>query len=127
MTPDERGTRATTGSVVGGEALVAAQDAMANETYVFRLYVTGTTPKSLRAITNLKKFCDEFFPGRSQVEVIDMYEEPERASQAQVVVSPTLVKDAPLPIRRLLGDLSDRQHLMAALAILVKPEEEHAA
>src|SRR5512140_3677378 len=77
-----------------------------NATYVLRLYVTGTTARSVRAIANMKKICDEHLPGRYRLEVIDLYQQPELAQMQQIVAAPTLVKELPLPVRRVLGDMS---------------------
>jgi circadian clock protein KaiB len=88
--------------------------------YVLRLYVTGTSPQSTRAIENIKRLCELYLPGRYELSVIDLYQQPGQAEEAQIVVAPTLVKSLPLPIRRLLGDLSDTKRVLLALDI---PEE----
>lgn len=87
---------------------------------VLRLYVTGSSPRSLRAVANLKQFVDELLEGTAQLDVIDIYQDPEAAKKAQIVASPTLIKEHPLPIQRVLGDLSDRRKLAAVLAIDVE-------
>lgn len=83
--------------------------------YRFRLYVTGQTPRSLTSIRNLKTILDEFLPGRFDLEVIDIYQRPERAREAQIIAAPTLVKSLPLPMRRLIGDLSNRNAVLLSL------------
>lgn len=85
--------------------------------YLLRLYVTGATEKSAQAIANLRRLCDRHLAGRYELEVIDVYQEPLLALEGRIVAAPTLVKSAPLPVRRIIGDLSDREKLFAALDI----------
>lgn len=80
-----------------------------------RLYVAGSTPRSLRAVENLQRLCDELIPGAHDIEVIDLLEEPTRARQDDVVAIPTLVRRAPGPPRRVIGDLADRDLVVAHL------------
>jgi circadian clock protein KaiB len=82
-----------------------------------RLYVTGATPKSSRAITNLRKLCDEYFAGRYKLEIVDVYQRPELAREGQIIAAPTLVKSFPLPLRRFIGDMSNTANLLAGLEI----------
>ena len=91
--------------------------------YVLRLYVTGKTPNSLRAIANLKEVCEEHLPGRYDLQVIDIYQQPELAEGDRIMVAPTLIKQLPAPLRRLIGDLSDRERMMIRLDLLPDPEE----
>jgi circadian clock protein KaiB len=86
-------------------------------TYRFRLYVTGATARSARAIKNLRTLCDEHLAGRYELEVIDIYQQPHKVVAAQIIAAPTLVKHLPLPLRRFVGDLGDKQRLMAGLDI----------
>src|SRR5690349_4499469 len=88
--------------------------------YVLRLYVTGATEKSARAIANLRALCDQHLAGRYDLEVVDVYQEPLLALEGHILAAPTLVKSAPLPVRRLIGDLSDHDKLFAALDIRSK-------
>ena len=83
--------------------------------YSLRLYVTGTTPSSLRAIQNLREICDESLGGRYDLEVIDIYLHPGRAREDQIIAAPTLVKSAPLPRKLIIGDLSERGRVLRAL------------
>ena len=83
--------------------------------YVLRLYVTGKTPNSLRAIANLKELCDQYLPGRYDLQVIDIYQQPGLAEEDQIVATPTLVKELPPPLRKLIGDLSDRERVLVKL------------
>jgi circadian clock protein KaiB len=88
--------------------------------YLLRLYVTGTTPRSARSIFNLRKLCDDQLTGRYQLEVVDIYQQPELARAQQIIASPTLIKSRPLPLRRLVGDFSDRERLMMGLGLQTK-------
>ncbi len=83
--------------------------------YTLRLYVAGTTAKSLRAIENLKKLCDDHLKGQCTVEIIDIYQQPIIAKDGQILAAPTLVKELPLPIRRFIGDLSNTGRILAGL------------
>ena len=85
------------------------------ERYLLRLYVTGMTLKSVHAIANLKRICAEHLEGRYLLEVIDLYQQPERAREAQIIAAPTLIKELPLPLRRIIGDLADRERVLVAL------------
>src|SRR2546421_5340468 len=81
--------------------------------YLLRLYITGHTPRSAGSVRNLRRLCDEYLEGRFELEVIDIYQQPELAQEAQIIAAPTLVKMQPLPLRRLVGDLSNREQVMA--------------
>ncbi len=83
--------------------------------YALRLYVTGSTPRSSQAITNIRALCERCLKGRYTLEVVDLYQQPELAQGQQIVVAPTLVKQLPLPVRRLIGDLSDQRRVLLAL------------
>jgi circadian clock protein KaiB len=89
--------------------------------YVLRLYVTGKTPNSVRAIANLKELCDEYLPGRYDLQVIDIYQQPNLAEDDQIVATPTLVKELPPPLRRMIGDLSDRERVLVRLDLQQVP------
>jgi circadian clock protein KaiB len=90
------------------------------EKYVMRLYVTGMTPRSTRAIQNIKKICDEELKGRCDLEVIDIYQRPVLAEGEQIIATPTLVKKLPLPLRRFIGDLSDMERIVLGLDLKPK-------
>lgn len=83
--------------------------------FVLRLFVTGMTPRSSRAIVTIKTICEEHLQGRYQLEVIDLYRQPALARDEQIVATPTLVKKLPLPLRRFIGDLSDREKILVGL------------
>jgi len=85
--------------------------------YILRLYVTGSSGRSLRAVHNLKKLCDEHLPNDYDLEVIDIYKDPEAAREAQIIAAPTLVKKLPMPIRKFVGDLSNTQKILVGLDI----------
>jgi circadian clock protein KaiB len=85
--------------------------------YRFSLFVSGATLKSARAITNIKALCEKHLSGKYKIEVIDIYQQPERLNGDQVVAVPTLVKHYPLPMRRFIGDLSDTHRVLDALNI----------
>jgi len=77
--------------------------------YVLRLFITGATPNSLRAVSNIRQFCEEHLKGRYSLEIIDVYQQGEMAKKEQLVALPMLLKKHPLPEKRLVGDLSDTQ------------------
>jgi len=83
--------------------------------YVLRLYVAGITPKSTKAIENVKKICEEYLAGRYELEVIDIYQQPKLAKGEQIVAAPTLIKKLPLPLRKLIGDMSDTDKFLVGL------------
>jgi circadian clock protein KaiB len=85
------------------------------EGYVLRLYVTGMTPRSTEAIAAIKAVCEERLSGRYDLEVIDLYQQAQLAKDAEIIAAPTLVKESPGPIRRLVGDLSDKQRVLLGL------------
>ena len=91
-------------------------------TYILRLYVTGMTPRSLRAIENIKSICKEHLEGRYELEVIDIYQQPELARDRQVIAAPTLIKELPAPLRRFIGDLSDKEKILVRLDLVPKKE-----
>lgn len=88
-----------------------------NDEYVLRLYVLGSTPSSTQAIANVRDMLDRELAGRASLEIIDVYDHPERAAEDQVLAVPTLVKASPSPIRRLIGNLSDRSRVLLALSL----------
>jgi len=91
-----------------------------NEKYVLRLYITGITPKSTQAIRNIKKICEENLKGRYELEVIDIYQQPVLARDEQIIAAPTLIKKLPLPLRRLIGDMSDKERILVGLDLRPK-------
>lgn len=88
--------------------------------YVLRLYVTGTTGRSVHAIQNVKRICDEHLEGRYELEVVDLYKNLPLARGDQIIAAPTLVKRLPLPLRRLIGDMSDDDRMLVGLDLRPK-------
>ena len=87
------------------------------EVYVLRLYVAGTSERSARAIRNAKQICDENLAGRYELEVIDVFQQAGRARDDQVIAIPTLIKKLPVPLKRFIGDLSDRDVVKVGLDV----------
>jgi circadian clock protein KaiB len=89
--------------------------------YKLRLFITGTTPRSTRAIENMRRICEEKLRGRYDLEVVDVYQNPEATRELQIVATPTLVKILPEPLRRIIGDLSDEERVLAGLDLIPVP------
>jgi circadian clock protein KaiB len=87
----------------------------ARDKYILRLYITGTTNRSVLALTNLKKICEEYLEGRYELEVIDLYQMPNLAKDEQIIAAPTLIKKLPLPFRRIIGDMSNTEKVLLGL------------
>ena len=83
--------------------------------YALHLFVAGKSPNSVRAIANIKRICEERLHGRYALEVVDLYQQPQLAQGEQIVAVPTLIKKWPLPLRRIVGDLSDGGRVLAML------------
>ena len=83
--------------------------------YVLQLYVTGMTPKSTQAIANVQKICKEHLAGRYELMVIDIYQQPKLAQGEQIIATPTLIKKLPLPLRKLIGDMSDTERFLVGI------------
>lgn len=90
--------------------------------YVLRLYLTGSTNRSIRAVTAIKTLCEQYLKGRYELEVVDLYQQPDRADTAQIFAAPTLVKELPPPLRRLVGDLTSPDRVLIALNL--QPEKQ---
>lgn len=88
---------------------------LTNDKYILRLYVTGATSRSTLAISNLKKICEEYLEGRYVLEVIDLYKNPHLAKDEQIIAAPTLIKKLPLPFRRIIGDMSNKEKVLCGL------------
>ena len=97
--------------------LLATAGAATQEQYDLCLYVTGMTPRSLRAIENVRTFCKRHLEGRHTLRIFDLYQQPSLAREEQLIAAPTLVKRTPLPQRRLVGDLSDQERVLAGLGL----------
>ena len=85
--------------------------------FFFKLFLTGATARSQRALANIQRFCEKELAGDYNLKVIDLYREPQMASQENILAAPTLVKIRPLPLRRLIGDMSDEQKIRLSLGL----------
>ncbi len=90
-----------------------------NEVYVLRLYVSGASPRSTEAITRIKEICEEYLPNQYDLEVIDIYKQPELAAQDQIIAAPTLVKESPGKLRRMIGNLTNTKLILQRLGLSV--------
>ena len=99
------------------EAYEALMSAPGPEQYLLRLYVAGLTPRSTEVLARIKAVCEEYLQGRYDLEVIDLRQQPELAREYQIVVTPTLIKVLPLPLRRLVGDLLKTEEVLRGLNI----------
>jgi circadian clock protein KaiB len=95
----------------------AAEEAAAD--FRLRLYVIGNTQQSNRAIVNTRRICDEHLPGRHHLEIVNLHDRPDLAAKDQIIAAPTLVKVAPLPQRRFIGDMSDTAKILAGLGLFI--------
>jgi circadian clock protein KaiB len=95
------------------EELLRAADAVQH--YHLRLYITGTTARSAQAVTNIHSLCEEYLAGRYELEVVDIYQQPGAAAENQIIAAPTLIKETPIPPKRIIGDLSNRDKVIVGL------------
>ena len=91
--------------------------------YLLRLYITGNSLKSQRAISNLFRLCEEELADQYQVEIIDVLEEPFKAEQEKILVTPTLIKQLPPPLQRIIGDLSNKEKVILGLDVIPKKDD----
>ena len=91
--------------------------------YVLRLYVAGTTSKSIRAVANIKEICETSLKNRYDLEVIDIYQQPVLVKGEQIIAAPTLVKQLPLPLRKFIGDMSDTERILVGLDLRPKDQD----
>lgn len=99
----------------------AAMVAHASAHYLMRLYITGSTRNSTRAITNIRKICEEYLDGRYDLEVVDIAQHPELVAGAQIIAAPTLIRLSPLPVRRFIGDMSRTDRILSGLDLHPPP------
>ena len=85
------------------------------EHYSLRLYITGTSARSTQAVANIRSLCEEYLPNRYELEVVDIYQQPGKAADEQIIAAPTLIKSLPKPPKRLIGNLSDRDKVIVGL------------
>lgn len=114
MTAAKRpGRKSTLGAV--------AASLLAAERWELRLYVAGQTPRSLAAFANLKKICETHLRGKYRIEVIDLLANPERARADEIVAIPTLIRKLPPPVKRIIGDLSNKEHTLVGMELVPEP------
>ncbi len=89
-------------------------------TYVLRLYIIGSSPRSQQAVTSIKKICEEYLKGRYELEVIDIYQKKTLGKYEQIIAVPTLIKKLPPPLRRIIGDMSDKDRILIGLDLREK-------
>jgi circadian clock protein KaiB len=94
------------------EGVVGSPD---NASYILKLYITGTTPRSMKAIVNIRKICEEHLQGHYDLEVVDITQNPTLAEGEQIIAAPTLIKHLPLPLRRFIGDMSQTERILLGL------------
>ena len=99
----------------GLKGLRVSVNKLKDETYLLKLYVTGMTPQSIHAIENLKQICEDHLKGRYNLEVVDLYKNPDLAAGEQIIAAPTLIKKLPLPLRRIIGDMSNTDRVLVGL------------
>lgn len=88
---------------------------LSEEKYVLHLFVAGMNPKSLQAIENIKRICEKYLPGRYQLDVIDVYQQPIVAKDGQIVAAPTLIKELPPPLRKLVGSMANTERVLVGM------------
>lgn len=102
---------------IAPEPRQAGRGKAATDKVVLRLYVAGQTPNSLKALANLKNICEEHLAGHYRIEVIDLLEKPQLAAGDQILALPTLVRKLPVPVRKIIGDLSNTERVLIGLDI----------
>jgi circadian clock protein KaiB len=109
------------------DSTVAFEEALAKAVdgkYVLRLYVAGMGPKSVQAIDNIKRICEEYLPDKYQLEVIDIYQYPIFDKDGQIVAAPTLIKELPPPLRKLIGSMADTERVLVGMDLKSKADKE---
>jgi circadian clock protein KaiB len=107
------------------ESLQDAAATAESQRYVLRLYVTGMTPRSIRAVQNVRAICEQHLRGRYDLEVIDIYQQPTLAKGEQIIAAPTLIKRLPLPLRKIIGDMSSTERVLLGLDLQPSPPTPH--
>ncbi|GAB3826079.1 circadian clock KaiB family protein [Hymenobacter jeollabukensis] len=93
--------------------------------YVLHLFITGATPNSTQAVRNLQDICERYLPGRCELQIVDIYQQPELARAERIVAAPTLIKKQPGLVRFLVGDLSDRRRVLSLLGLVPDPNDPY--
>ncbi len=101
------------------EAFEKALKQLSQEKYVLRLYIAGMNARSIQAVENIKRICEQYLPERYQLEVIDVYQQPIFARDGQIVAAPTLVKELPPPLRKLVGSMSDTERVLVGMDLRI--------
>jgi circadian clock protein KaiB len=97
---------------------MASEESADHECYILRLYVAGMTSRSARAVDHVRAFCEKYLEGRYDLQVIDVYQQPALARSEQLIAAPTLIKKLPLPLRRLIGDMSNEDRILVGLDLV---------
>lgn len=111
---DEVDAEVTSQTLQEFETLVAD---LSRPKYVFRLYVAGNTTRSSQAITNVRRICEQYLPGQYELDVVDVYQQPEVTKSAEVIALPTLIKELPFPPKRFVGDMSNTERIVVGLKL----------
>jgi circadian clock protein KaiB len=115
--PEEAAHQAAAGVTDASARFELALQDSETAQYVLRLYISGMTPNSLKAIENVRKICAEHLEGRYELEIIDIYQQPIFAKEGQIVAAPTLVKQLPPPLRKFIGDMSQTERILLGLDV----------
>ncbi len=97
-----------------------APDSDLTENYILRLYIAGSSTRSMQAIENIKNICEDHLQGKYELQVIDLFQQPQLAQGEQIIAAPTLVKKLPLPLRRMIGDMSNTERVLVGLDLRKK-------
>jgi circadian clock protein KaiB len=100
-----------------GNAAEHGEQAREDGTYVLQLFIAGMNPKSMNAVRSINAFCEKHLPGRYEIEVVDIYQHPEKAREENLVVAPTLIKQLPPPLMKFIGDLSSEDVLLKGIGL----------
>ena len=106
------------------KAFEEALKRLSQEKYVLRLFVAGMSPKSTQAIENIKRICEKYLAGRYQLEVIDVYQQPILAKDGQIVAAPTLIKELPPPLKKLVGSMSNTERVLVGLDLHIRENKD---
>lgn len=97
-------------------------DGAESQIYLLKLCISGMTPRSRQAVLNIKSICEEYLAGQYELEIIDLYQQPELAARHQIIATPTLLRNFPQPLRQMFGNLSDTKATLRRLGIAIKEE-----
>jgi circadian clock protein KaiB len=116
-----RGSRRRAGRRENARSLEAAAGRPAETKHILKLYVAGVNSRSSRAIRTITEICDEYLEGRYELRIIDIYQQPTLARGEQIIAAPTLVKKLPLPLRRIIGDMANKEKVLVGLDLKPVP------